>query len=533
MANYDQRLTMELQDRTRDLERQCPTPKRRFTWQTAFSLASDSTAVDSDAASVQTSRTVSSCWSSTLASRWTSGFSRRSRDSNDIPLTPCSAQRKFIITLTQEHLSSETLDKAIRWYLKFIESKILESWKDLFSPLLEDVKAPNGEQSERGISNAFDILSKIVMEFKRENLALVGITDALYNDGALQDADSDPDRFNAKRLVFAAFGWITLLYIPEPNPAKGSLQIMNPYLRVSSEGDIQSRRKRGSRRGTKTFHSFSEDLEHSDQPLSTMLDRFGEIIPKYSRTSFSGPGSPFPRAEEMIEVSMLCFYTMHKVASISIEWVDCLSLHLEFDRQTKILKLFRFPSLCLIMCCRPERSSTNKSALAQLFSEASNLEGSNDDAEEYFREILRSYRLIFGQNSGSYQAFNKMRSKWNLDERNNADPVLDTICGQSCESENSRQIWDEIEEEDACNHYSSADFMFLGDRLLNIQRYIKSHKAHSFMSLWFDQRDSSTWWHLWAVIIGVMIGISAVFLAVVSIGLQVLQVYYTKQQLHQ
>jgi hypothetical protein len=51
------------------------------------------------------------------------------------------------------------------------------------------------------------------------------------------------------------------------------------------------------------------------------------------------------------------------VANIEVEWVDSLSLHLEFDKSTKILKLFRLPSLCLLMCC-----CENESPLTQYVS---------------------------------------------------------------------------------------------------------------------------------------------------------------------
>jgi hypothetical protein len=44
------------------------------------------------------------------------------------------------------------------------------------------------------------------------------------------------------------------------------------------------------------------------------------------------------------------------VAGVRIQWVDCLSLHLEFDSRSKTLKVFRFPSLCLIMYRNNDRS---------------------------------------------------------------------------------------------------------------------------------------------------------------------------------
>jgi len=52
---------------------------------------------------------------------------------------------------------------------------------------------------------------------------------------------------------------------------------------------------------------------------------------------------------ESIELSYVSFDMIQKFAKIRIEWVDCLSMHMEFDSRTKTLKLFRCPSYCRIM----------------------------------------------------------------------------------------------------------------------------------------------------------------------------------------
>jgi len=59
--------------------------------------------------------------------------------------------------------------------------------------------------------------------------------------------------------------------------------------------------------------------------------------------------------EEMIDPNYIGFHILHRVASVKIEWVDNLSLHLEFDSHAKTLKVFRFPSLCRIMCCNSKK----------------------------------------------------------------------------------------------------------------------------------------------------------------------------------
>jgi hypothetical protein len=144
------------------------------------------------------------------------------------------------------------------------------------------------------------------------------------------------------------------LYPAKLNPNSNRLQIINPW-EGSSARDGRSTRQGGPRRRVKTFTSYDQNLDSNDQPLHTLLRSFGSIVPQRARSMIPGQSTPLQslptrRDEHSIETSLLCFRTLHKVASIKIEWVDCLSLHLEFNSSTKTLKLFRLPSLCLIMC---------------------------------------------------------------------------------------------------------------------------------------------------------------------------------------
>jgi hypothetical protein len=113
--------------------------------------------------------------------------------------------------------------------------------------------------------------------------------------------------------------------------------------------------RRVRRRKVKTFTNYEQTLENNDQPLHTLLGRFGKIIPQQYRQLGFGHVTPSMAPvrpnDEWIELKLLCFHTLNKVASIKIEWVDSLSLHLEFDSYTKVLKVFRLPSLCLLLSC--------------------------------------------------------------------------------------------------------------------------------------------------------------------------------------
>jgi hypothetical protein len=145
------------------------------------------------------------------------------------------------------------------------------------------------------------------------------------------------------------------LYTARHNPDPKQLQIISPW--SSSSGVEKPREARLFRRRAlkKTFTNFTQTLELNDQPLHRLLGRFGSVIPQRQRQYLTGhltPSSiaPIRHDDERIEVSLLCFHTLSKVANIKIEWVDISSLHLEFDSYTKVLKVFRLPSFCLLMC---------------------------------------------------------------------------------------------------------------------------------------------------------------------------------------
>jgi hypothetical protein len=135
------------------------------------------------------------------------------------------------------------------------------------------------------------------------------------------------------------------LYFPKINPNKGSLEILD-HCDLQLPQD-ESRRE--LKHKSKTFTDYSQTLENKDLPLGVLLRTFGTIIPECIRDGLDHSHLGRHDVGTSIDISLVCFHTLDKVSSIKIEWVECLSLHLEFDSRTKTLKLFRFPSLCLLM----------------------------------------------------------------------------------------------------------------------------------------------------------------------------------------
>jgi len=214
-------------------------------------------------------------------------------------------------------------------------------------------------------------------------------------------------------------------------------------------------------------------------------------------------------------------------ASVKIEWVDCASLHLEFDSSTKSLKLFRFPSLCYLMCSATSYHPLHHSLLYRIFQDSvtsSDLSSphTEDAARQFFKEILLSYRLIFSQTKSSRKTFNKHVKKWGLKSKTNSDPMLYRLCGNGCDADEVRELYLEAGADDPSNHYNPAvDFPFLGKRFDILQDYVQGHNPSSLWALWHDRRNVSWWWAFWTVIIigglGLLIGFAQVVLQILQL----------------
>jgi hypothetical protein len=76
--------------------------------------------------------------------------------------------------------------------------------------------------------------------------------------------------------------------------------------------------------------------------------------------------------------------------------------------------------------------------------------------------------------------------------------MLEVLCGRRWDANGALQIFDEIEAENPSSYYSlSRDFPFLGERLLDLQKYVKGHNPQSMVALWHDMRNPSAWWTFW------------------------------------
>ena len=147
-----------------------------------------------------------------------------------------------------------------------------------------------------------------------------------------------------------------MLYTPSLYSKQGFLQIAGPGSPTSTRAR-RSLNPGRTKHVPKSFSRLKQDLQLVDQNLPSLLKVFGNILPESQPSLSSGqitPSASQQRPLDAISVSNICFYTLHNLTNITIQWVDCLSLHLDYDGAGKVLRLYRFPSLCLLMCFSDE-----------------------------------------------------------------------------------------------------------------------------------------------------------------------------------
>ena len=126
------------------------------------------------------------------------------------------------------------------------------------------------------------------------------------------------------------------------------------------------------------------------------------------------------------------------------------------------------------------------------------------------REVLLSYRLLFGQDKKSRRRFREVERRRVAPSKQQYDPLLDILCSKSLKECN--QLLPAILWPDSCldvnglllepDVYSSTlDFAVMADHLLRIQAFDARQQPRRVWDLWRDRRNPLQWYALWAVLV--------------------------------
>lgn len=193
---------------------------------------------------------------------------------------------------------------------------------------------------------------------------------------------------------------------------------------------------------------------------------------------------------------------------------DCLALHLDYDKSTQTLSLFRYPSLCAAMLKRD---------LGTIFSFASVEQFSADpraddaDIEAFLREISLSYRLLFGQSSKARKLFRRVGSTLDRLPHNEPDTLLPVLCTSKHLPAGDADWMTEDREV----YFAPKDFRVLHSRIGLLDNELKHVKPRTMGDLIRDRRDQYQYWTSWSISI---VGGIGIVLGLVQVALAALQV---------
>lgn len=297
-----------------------------------------------------------------------------------------------------------------------------------------------------------------------------------------------------KHLVFAILGWQSMLYRPSFNTCPLSQFAVHQEVDQPDSGLI--------------FDTYKLSAYLSDRPVAILLKTYGHLLPARAREptlAVSEDGS----AWNPLNPSEMNAHFLHTILQIEIRWVDTLSLHLDYDKSTRTLSIFRYPSFCLAML----HSKGTVYAFEDRDKISIDRRANYDEITDILHETLLSYRLLFGQSKKSRKVFrNHLKSNPSLSH--NPDSLLKLMCGH-------KNFAHEYVPGDRPIYFAPRDFPTLSKRVELIGAAMRGAKPKDWKSLLRDRRDTTQYWTFWLVAI---IGGTSIVLSLIQVILQGVQI---------
>ncbi|KAF2811392.1 uncharacterized protein BDZ99DRAFT_569455 [Mytilinidion resinicola] len=241
---------------------------------------------------------------------------------------------------------------------------------------------------------------------------------------------------------------------------------------------------------------------------------------------------------DTLHESCVNFFSLYTISRVRVKWVEDLTSHLAFDRQSRTLSVFCLPTFCVSSILRTQEIKVLQQVSSELFPSNYYTDSFDQDNSSLHREVLLSYRLLFGQSSRS-RALSLDLVEQLKKSSDDIDPFLPTICSTSTTQSRflrrftkpripaellpaSNLDLDNIPIES--DTYSSRDdFPYFGPRLLALQQYNLRQQPSRVRDLWWDRRNPLQWYTFWAVL---WVGGISIVLSIFQLVAAVVQAYY-------
>lgn len=135
-------------------------------------------------------------------------------------------------------------------------------------------------------------------------------------------------------------------------------------------------------------------------------------------------------------------------------------------------------------------------------------------AAQFYKEILATYRVIFGQDKRSINAYRKRVSSWGTWTRRSTqclargkppfgdniieDTLVHDLCGKNWRKQ---AVYYHVDMDLAkVTYQASGEFPFFSQRLLELQDFVLTQEPDSWATLWHDRRNIERHWAFWGFI---------------------------------
>jgi hypothetical protein len=123
-------------------------------------------------------------------------------------------------------------------------------------------------------------------------------------------------------------------------------------------------------------------------------------------------------------------------------------------------------------------------------------------ADEFFREVLLTYRVLFGQDERSFRAFQRFLPtydhNWDCsgkDPEQISDPLLPVLCGKSWKVPAAQEVYKDVNAGSLRESYdANVDFPILGQKLLELQGWVENYSPRTLKALIKDRRNPMAWY---------------------------------------
>ncbi|KAF2228144.1 hypothetical protein BDZ85DRAFT_12283 [Elsinoe ampelina] len=295
-------------------------------------------------------------------------------------------------------------------------------------------------------------------------------------------------------ILFATLLWTTMVFTP-----------FIPSDLDASTAQLQARRQDG------TVHTLKDDS--FERPLPTTFRQLRRIMGAKRWQHLIGEDEKDELTPTSLFPSSLDYGSLSDICDVSIKWSDDLCSHLSLDPITRQLSIFRFPSFCAMSCnIKDDHTPLITKSLEMLY--GVDMETSNEtmvDRPQPHREILMSYRLLFGQSRRSRVLVKQELEALQKIRPDTFDPLLTTVCTRHLDH-TLRGLPDYIWPRTCVDrkkgslrefqeYNTSYDFPMFGQRLAKLQEFCLRQQPNKLRDFWRDRRHPLQWYTFWVVTI--------------------------------